>query len=243
MNESYKKKTISVCMASYNGEKYISQQVASILSQLLPNDELIISDDGSTDTTKEIISSFNDSRIKMIDGPQQGFIKNFEHVLAQAKGDYIILSDQDDIWLDGRVAMVRSELSKSDLVLCDVEVVNTEGGLIFPSFWSLNGSRKGFLANLLNNSYIGCAMAFKREVLARSLPFPLAIPIHDWWIGLVAESCFTTSVVKTPFIQYRRHDLNVSQTTSKSKNSILKKLLMRARLLFYIGLRKFACNG
>lgn len=91
---------ISVCMATYNGEEYIKEQLESILCQLGEMDEIIISDDGSTDNTLNIIESYNDSRIKIhINTGKHGFVYNFENALQKAKGEYIFLSDQDDIWL------------------------------------------------------------------------------------------------------------------------------------------------
>lgn len=88
---------ISVCMATYNGTKYIQEQINSILSQFGENDELVISDDGSKDDTCSIISSYQDSLIKLLfNKGKHGFIGNFENALSQCKGDYIFLSDQDD---------------------------------------------------------------------------------------------------------------------------------------------------
>ena len=91
-------KKISVAMATYNGEKYIKKQIESILINLNKDDELIISDDGSKDKTLDIIKSIKDKRIKIISGPKQGVIKNFENALNNCTGEYIFLSDQDDIW-------------------------------------------------------------------------------------------------------------------------------------------------
>ena len=101
-------KRISVAMVSYNGEKYIRQQLDSILTQLIPQDEIIISDDGSTDRTKEIIEEYQkrDSRIRLIEGPGRGVKKNVEHVLKQCRGEIIFLADQDDIWKPEKVKKV-----------------------------------------------------------------------------------------------------------------------------------------
>lgn len=90
---------ISVCIATYNGEKFIKQQLTSILEQLAPADEIIVSDDNSKDNTRNIIEELNDGRIKIIDGPGMSSpTKNFEQALKHAKGDYIFLADQDDVW-------------------------------------------------------------------------------------------------------------------------------------------------
>ena len=96
---------ISVCMATYNGEKYIRQQICSIISQIGEGDEVIISDDGSTDSTLDTIRSMADSRIRIVKGPcRRSPTLNFENALSHAQGDYIFLADQDDVWLPGKVS-------------------------------------------------------------------------------------------------------------------------------------------
>ena len=94
---------VSVCMATYNGGKYIKEQIDSILGQLSNNDELIISDDNSTDDTVDIINRISDSRVRLFFNKQKGYTNNFENALKQVRGDIIFLSDQDDIWMDNKV--------------------------------------------------------------------------------------------------------------------------------------------
>jgi len=107
---------ISVCMATYNGERYLKEQLDSILKQLSFTDEIIISDDGSQDRTIEIIESFGDSRIKLFHSTQQNLIYNFENALSKASGDIIFLSDQDDIWYENKVEKSMYHLQKYGLV-------------------------------------------------------------------------------------------------------------------------------
>ncbi|MEK5777350.1 glycosyltransferase, partial [Acinetobacter nosocomialis] len=98
---------ISVCLATYNGEKYIVEQLTSILSQLSPTDEVIISDDHSTDETLLLIKSLNDPRIKIITNELgKGYTKNFENAINHSSGDYIFLSDQDDVWVENKVELM-----------------------------------------------------------------------------------------------------------------------------------------
>src|SRR5687768_2114930 len=116
---------ISVCIATYNGEKYNTEQLESILRQLPSDAEVIISDDSSTDNTLQIIDSFNDSRIHV--WPNQKFrspIFNFENALKHSHGDYIFLSDQDDIWMPDRIKKMLPLLNEFDLVVSDCKVVN-----------------------------------------------------------------------------------------------------------------------
>lgn len=94
---------ISVCMATYNGARHVLAQLQSILPQLSADDEVIVSDDGSTDATREVVRGIGDARIVQIEGPRAGVVRNFEHALRQARGDAVFLCDQDDIWLRRRI--------------------------------------------------------------------------------------------------------------------------------------------
>ena len=116
---------VSVVLAAYKGEKYIAAQIESIISQLGENDELIISDDYPLGKTRDAVSDLieNDERIVYIEGPQKGVIKNFEYAISKARGDYIFLADQDDVWLDGKISTVMSELENgADLVLHNAKI-------------------------------------------------------------------------------------------------------------------------
>jgi glycosyltransferase involved in cell wall biosynthesis len=235
---------ISVCMASYNGERFIYQQLQTILSQLLPSDELVISDDSSTDRTLEIIRAFGDERIRLFSN--QIFhspIYNFEHALKQATGDVIFLSDQDDEWGDGWVETALAELRDVSLVVCDADMIDTDGRVRPPSEAKIyrGGERRpGILQNLYRNGYIGCCCAFRREVLDVALPFPAKLPWHDWWIGLIAETFFSTKFIVDRKIRYRRHGANFSPTGEESTSTFLEKLRMRWNLGSALIIRKLA---
>ena len=123
-NNLNKKQNISVCMATFNGEPYILQQLISILSQLGEEDELIISDNGSSDKTLSIIESLNDPRIKIFNYKYLSISGNFENAIKNANGDLIFLSDQDDIWMDGKVESFRNALKCASVVLSDCVIVD-----------------------------------------------------------------------------------------------------------------------
>lgn len=225
---------ISVCIASYNGERFIERQIHSILIQLGKDDEVIISDDGSTDETISIINSFNDRRIfvtfnRGINGP----VGNFEQALNQVTGDYVFLADQDDVWLPEKVSSVVSLLRKYDLVLSDCVVVNEKDEVVQPSFFRFRGSQPGFWHNTCKNSYMGCCMAFRREVLSYALPFPPRIHMHDWWIGLLVEVKGKVYFHSQPMINYVRHGNNASPT-GESGYGIVKRLKNRYYLLINV---------
>lgn len=233
------KKKISVVMATYNGEKYIEKQLESIVKQLDDSDELIISDDGSTDKTKSILTKYvtKYSNIKLLDGPKKGVIKNFENALKHTKGDIIFLSDQDDIWVEGKVKKILQEFSKGyDLVLHDASIVDQNEKVLEESFFNHRKSKKGFLNNLIKNSYLGCCMAFNKEILKFALPFPDNIEMHDWWIGLVSEKVGKVSLLNEKLLLYRRHGNNVSsfhhyplKKMISNRYHILLKLITRIK--------------
>jgi len=210
-------KRCSVCLASYNGEKYIHRQVKSIIDQLSADDELIVSDDGSSDHTLDIIKKFNDNRIKVYENEnKKGPTGNFATALAHANCDYIFLADQDDLWLPGRVEKHMELLQRYELVISDAVVVNENGKVLFPSFFKARNSGNGFFKNLKKNSYLGCCMSFRRSLLDRAFPFPKNLYMHDWWFGLVAELKGSVYFCSDIFLQYVRHSGNVTQTLEQS---------------------------
>ena len=228
---------ISICMATYNGEKYIKEQIDSILPQLSKNDEIIISDDSSTDDTLSIIRSFNDHRIKIFSGCNfHSPISNFENALKYAKGDYIFLSDQDDVWLDNKVERMMEALKQYSLVVSDCYVVNKDCEIIRNSFF-VRKPVPGIIWNLFRNNYLGCCMAFRKEVLTKALPFPKSIAMHDIWLGLCGALFYKTTFIPDKLIKYRRHGGNVSPTAEKSKFSLKYKILYRIDILICLAKR------
>jgi glycosyltransferase involved in cell wall biosynthesis len=232
---------ISVCMASFNGEKYIREQLVSILNQLGPNDEVVISDDGSIDNTISIINEFDDSRIRIFHYKQNSKLKpghkkaakNFENALKFAGGDYIFLSDQDDIWLPEKINTIMPFLRDDILVLSDAFIVNE----ICEPQDRLSRHRpyhKGFFHNLYKSGYIGCTCAFTKKIKEYALPFPDDVIGHDYWIGLLAELKFSVVYLDIPLILYRRHQNTVSTTEEKTASPLLYKINYRTALLFEV---------
>jgi len=224
---------ISVCMATYNGETHIYQQVKSILAQLTPGDELIISDDGSHDQTIFILESLKDDRIKVFKNiKSKGPVGNFENALSKASGEVIFLADQDDVWFNNKIQTHLELHTKYDLVISDANVINEFGELIYNSFFEERGSKAGLINNLIKNSYIGCCMSFNQKILNYALPFPAYIHMHDWWIGLIGELKGNTVFCNSKLMNYVRHQNNASPTLSKSGYSQLKRMKNRLQLLY-----------
>lgn len=221
---------ISVCMATYNGEKYLRPQLDSIIKQLSEEDELIISDDGSTDGTLAIIESYQDPRIKLLHSAHKNLIFNFENALEKAGGDVIFLADQDDIWFDEKVQKCTNRLKKDLLVFSNAAMFYGNNSNVSELFFKDTKKKTGLLNNLKKVKFLGATLAFQRSVLQKALPFPKNIPMHDIWIGLVAESMGYTYYIDEPLIYYRRHENAASTTGGKSSNSFLTKLTIRMNL-------------
>jgi len=224
---------ISVCMATFNGEKYIKEQIDSILIQLGKDDELIISDDGSTDKTLDFINELNDSRIKVFKNEgKHGYTHNFENALKHSSGDIIFFSDQDDVWLPNKVETILSYLKKDCYVISDAYITN-EKLEIQGKLSSWRSYKKGYFNNLYKSIYAGCTSAFTKQIKEYCLPFPKTSLIqHDTWIGLLCELKFNVIYVDEPLILYRRHDSNTSDAGSKSTKSPFFMIKYRTVLLF-----------
>lgn len=226
-------------MAAYNGEQFIERQLHSILVQLSEGDEVIVSDDSSTDRTLQVVNGLADTRIRVVQNRhKRGPAGNFETAIEQATGEFIILSDQDDIWLPDKVKDISQLLVNNDLVLTDCEIIDQNGKRLHSSFFAMRGSKRGFWHNLFRNSYIGCCMAFRREVLEYALPFPRTIFLHDWWIGLLVELRGRIVLYEKPLIKYVRHGNNYSPTGGKGY-STGKRIRIRFFLLWNVIKRQF----
>ena len=225
---------ISVCMATYNGEKYIKEQLSSILSQLSEKDEIIVSDDSSTDKTVEIIESFQDKRIKILKNNKfRQPNLNFEKALKYSKGDIIFLSDQDDVWIENKVEIILNQLKKYDLIVSDAFITNEKLSITNESLFNEVNSNRGILKNIIKNTYYGCCMAFNRKVLKKALPFPKTREIgHDLWLGIIADRYFKVKFLKEKLIYFRRHE-NTLTAIKKSKRRLIVKLLGRVKVLYY----------
>ena len=220
---------ISVCIATYNGERFIREQIDSILRQLSSDDEIIVSDDGSTDNTISIINSIDDKRIRVIEGPRkQSPTSNFECALKASKGDFIFMSDQDDVWKPNKVKICMKWLQRYDCVVSDAEVTDSSLYPLYSSLYAIMQVRQGRIYNTIwKNGYTGCCMAFRRNVLEASLPFPKDIPMQDIWIGNVAAYKYNVKFIPDTLIYFRRHEDTTSCNGKGSKFSILQQIKFR----------------
>lgn len=232
---------ISVCMATYNGEKYIKEQIDSILPQLSENDELIISDDHSTDNTCTIIKRYNDARIKLFFNElTKGVTHNFENALLHSKGNIIFLADQDDVWLPTKIKELGQFLIQGsyDVVIGNCALTDSKLNIIQLEYYTNQFPLdKSVFGNFIKNLWLGSCMAFKREVLLQTLPFPQKMVAHDLWIALYSQLHFKCGYYPKVLQFYRRHDNTVSFAGSKSTNKLSYKISYRLYLAYWLIIR------
>jgi len=218
----------SVCMATYNGAEFITEQIDSILAQMDENDELIISDDGSSDDTCEIVRRYteSDGRIKLVAGPKMGFSCNFGNAVANARNEIIVFTDQDDIWAEGKLSTIEECFIKDPectTILHDMSTFITDPakdeGKIVITYHS------GVYRNLLRSSYWGCCMAVKREFINRFMPFPDYCVGHDQLTGIMSEKYGKTDYIDKKLIMHRIHAHNTC-----GKSSIKNAIVFRCKL-------------
>lgn len=241
--QSSSRPKVSVCIASYQGERYISLQLRSILDQLSADDEVILVDDGSKDSTCDKIFALQDPRLRVIrNARNQGVLRSFETALSCCTGEIVFLSDQDDLWLPKKVGTVL-EIFLHDpevaLVVSDAILIDENGNKIGDSFYSQRGRfRAGLWSNLLVGKFHGCTMAFRSNLLRSALPFPPAEEVHhDTWIGCInALIGGKTKYISEPLVAYRRHSTNVTGRTRLSTYTRLKvrSLLLLGLLVFCV---------
>lgn len=213
-------------MATYNGEKYIKKQLDSILKNITDDDELIISDDGSSDRTLNILNLYaqKNKQITILKGPGKGVVKNFENALTKAKGSIIFFADQDDEWEKNKVEIVIQQFNnpKTLAVVHDAIIVDANENKLYDSLFQIRNSKEGLVKNLVKNSYVGCCMAVRKELLQLALPFPENIEMHDWWLGLISDCNNGSFFLNDKLIKYRRHDNNVSGMHHYSLKKMIK---------------------
>ena len=224
---------VTVVVTTYNGERFLAQQLHSLLMQTLMPAEIIICDDGSTDNTNQLIESFLPNPIirYIRNESQLGVIQNFKKAVALATpGNYIALCDQDDIWLPQKLEKSAEALAaieqagKPAMIYSDLTLIDTEGNLLNSSVNNETGQdkyRHCFETLLFGNFVTGCTVLMNTEMKHYFATIPNnAHYQHDAWIALVAFTMGNISMLSQPYIQYRKHDQNVTFSKHNKKNRI-----------------------
>jgi glycosyltransferase involved in cell wall biosynthesis len=232
------KKSVSVCIATYNGEKYIAEQLDSILTQIGSDDEVIIVDDNSNDNTLKVINSIGDSRIKIHQLQENiGHVKAFEVALSIAEKNIIFLSDQDDIWVSDKYQRVLAEFDAKDnpvLVVHGLSTINSVGELILSNWLTFDTSiSAGFnllAKEVIKPSVFGSAAAFRSSLLELMLPFPKLLYAHDHWLVICASMTNSTKFMSGNYVKRRIHENNI---TPKHGGTLFNKIFNR---VIFVGL-------
>jgi len=209
-----KLKLVSIAMATYNGSEYLKEQLDSILNQTYANIEVIICDDCSTDNTFQILQDYakKDSRIKLFKNDKNlGYVKNFEKAISLSKGDYIALSDQDDVWMKDKIEILLKEIKKYDLIHSDACLINEKNAIISESFSKFSNKMIKPLSIIditLNGCVTGCTCMFTKKLKQYVLPFPDRLYMHDKWLGINAYYLGSIKYLDLPLIKYRQHSNN-----------------------------------
>jgi glycosyltransferase involved in cell wall biosynthesis len=232
---------VSVCMATYNGARYVEAQLRSILSELEPGDEVVVVDDASTDETVAVVEAIDDPRIRLHREPRnEGYVRTFEKAMTRARGDVVMLADQDDVWVPGRRRVLLDAATASGVAASNLVLLESGAPLRSPITrrpWRLRSSQSShalrnewrILAGVI--PYFGCAMAVRRDVLARVLPFPVFLTeSHDLWIATVANDARSMQHVDEDTVGRRLHDENASTSRPRSIGPVLRArwMLLRA---------------
>lgn len=230
---------ISVAMAVYNGEKYLPQQLDSILKQLQEGDEIVVSYDKSSDGTWALLEDYR-SRfpcIRLLENERPGIATNFNNAVTACTGDYIFICDQDDVWADTKRRDVVEAFEKSgaDMVIHNGVHIDGEGKVISAPFFEMYRIGDGKIRNILKPRYSGCCTAFTRTMAQNILPIPADIDAYDHWIGTVGEFFGTICYVDRILLYHRLHGANVTPTRTRSLSAVLKA---RCGLLRHLSARR-----
>lgn len=240
---------VSICIATYNGSQYISQQLNTILPQLRPFDEVIIVDDCSTDDTRKTIRQINDERIKLFTNKfNQGHSMSFQRALSLTTSEVIYLCDQDDIWTSNRVEVLFNILnsSSSSLLVSSYQDFSLHPDNVtrtwrLPVFINPNliQSFGLFISSLLGRYRLyGCTFVFKRNLLSIALPIPSYINQHDYWLVLIAILNCTCSFSSFISLYHRIHRNNVTPSKRRPLLKILYTRILLIFALFYHSLKR-----
>lgn len=246
---------IDIVLATYNGECYIKEQLDSIISGISYNElinSIIIVDDGSTDSTLTIVSEYckkyNNIKFFPSKGEKFGPVKNFERGMLLSKADYVMLCDQDDVWLPNKIFASFNKLKEIEngdpsvpcLVFTDLEIVDSALQVVYQSFFDFNKlkfPRDLSLEFIMSNNVApGCTMIMNNKLISYALPIPSTAIMHDWWLMIFTKCYGRIDVLAEETIMYRQHNNN---TVGVKKKSLINKFIsLNEQLQIYFSMRR-----
>lgn len=214
------KALVSIALCTYNGEKYLPEQLESLLAQDYPEIEIIALDDGSKDNTLAILKTYEAKypQLKVYQNTENlGYVKNFEKAISLCNGEYIALADQDDIWDSRKISLQVAKIGSYSLIYHDSAFVDEEGKATGGKVSDIRNFYTGTDASvfLLENCVSGHSLLFKRELLVQLAPFN-PIVFHDWWLVYIACHQAGICYIDECLVKYRQHQ-NASTDLLKSK--------------------------
>lgn len=236
---------ISIVMATYNGEKYLREQVDSLLAQSYPSLEFVFVDDASTDSSPAILQEYasQDERIRLILNPvNQGLLSTFETGIRAAKGELIALSDQDDVWMSDKISLLASAIGSHSLIYADSALTNA-AGTVTGKFSDRNHlcDYPTALHYVFGTKAMGHAMLFKREIIDIALPFPDYVG-HDYVLGFAAAALKGVAYFPAILVNYRQHSSNtMGADLSKGKKNYTTREERNARIVKRLSLLAERC--
>lgn len=245
---------VSVAMATYNGAAHVAEQLVSILAQLGPHDEVVVVDDASTDETVAVLGSVSDPRVRVIEATvNRGYVRTFQAAIRATRGEVVLLSDQDDVWLPGRLAALAQALSDHQVVASNLVVLGTGEPLRAPVGdrpWRLRSAdSERHLANVMgvlagSRPYYGCAMGVRRDALAAVLPFPdFLAESHDLWLALYGNLAGSIVHLDEPTLERRVHESNATPDRPRGPRAALTSRLMLLRAVVVLHRRVRIARG
>lgn len=221
---------ISIAVATYNGEKYVKEQIDSLLNLNYKNKEIIVSDDCSVDNTYKILEEYGDKITLLKNNGEHGLNNNFKNALKNCHGDYIALCDQDDIWESNKLELLLEHIDEFDLVHGGVSIINSDGEYhqlkgMHDSYELDKTQYSNFVDFIKENIILGCTCLIKKELLYKCLEIPEDVIYHDWWIVLNALKKGNGIVyLDKEIIKYRQHNHNTAFKTFNSLSWYDKKI-------------------
>ncbi len=214
---------ISIVMATYNGEKYLREQVDSLLAQSYPSLEFVFVDDASSDSSLAILQEYalTDSRIHIVANPVNlGLLSTFETGIRAAKGEMIALADQDDVWISDKISLLAGAIDSHSMIYADSALTDAAGART-GKFSDRNHlcDYPTALHYVFGTKAMGHAMLFKREIIDIALPLPDYVG-HDYVLGFAAAALNGVSYFPATLVNYRQHSSNtMGADLSKGKKN------------------------
>lgn len=236
---------VSVVIATYNGERFLREQLDSIYKQTHAEIEVVVSDDCSTDNTTKILEEYSQKHglIYVVNEKNLGYAKNFERAFSLSHGKFVAFCDQDDIWHPQKIELLVKVIDDKFLAFCDAKIIDIKGDLISESrnkflYKKLEKDLGVKFKSFIRSNALGCELLIRRDIFEKSLPLPYSMS-HDGWALLIASMLKSEKYINKQLIDYRIHDKNVSGLNfMKSRTSwFFSKILKRLLGSTYISLR------